>query len=94
MRVSRGMIHTDRITFTVILCLIHLKGMKSSSYYQLIETLFQHLLRSKEAVAAVSDKTPTSSTARLSPDQLDNMIKLETKYVKNTRICKIIARSY
>lgn len=46
-RVARGMLHTDRLTFALLLCRIHLKGVPSESN---LDQEFNFFLRGKEGV--------------------------------------------
>lgn len=46
-RVARGMLHTDRLTFALLLCRIHLKGIPSEPN---LDQEFNFFLRGKEGV--------------------------------------------
>ena len=44
-RVARGMLHSDRITFAILLCRIHLRGLNAEPH---LDAEFQHFLRGKD----------------------------------------------
>lgn len=46
-RVARGMLHNDRLTFALLLCRIHLKGVPSEPN---LDQEFNFFLRGKEGV--------------------------------------------
>ncbi|KAL3873221.1 hypothetical protein ACJMK2_036362 [Sinanodonta woodiana] len=65
-RVGRGMLHEDRVTFGIQLCRIHLKGMGSESTY---DKEFHQFLRSQEGLlsekhtVAIQGLTPQQQAA-------------------------------
>lgn len=71
-RVSRGMLHTDRLSFALLLARIRLRGVSSESTY---DPEFQYLLKSKEGLFNSS----TSAIAGLTPEQTDSMLRLSNK---------------
>lgn len=50
-RVARGMLHNDRLTFAILLCRIHLKGVASELN---LDQEFNFFLRGKEGVFTTS----------------------------------------
>jgi dynein heavy chain 1 len=48
-RVARGMLHMDRLTFALLLCRIHLRGLASEP---LLDSEFDHFLRAKDGVVS------------------------------------------
>lgn len=66
------MLHTDRLSFALLLARIRLRGVSSESTYD-IE--FQFLLKSKEGLFNSS----TSAIAGLTPEQTDSMLRLSNK---------------
>ena len=44
-RVARGMLHMDRLTFAILLCRIHLRGLAGESN---LDAEFQYFLRAKD----------------------------------------------
>ena len=44
-RVARGMLHMDRLTFAILLCRIHLRGLAGEPH---LDAEFQHFLRAKD----------------------------------------------
>ncbi|XP_067011460.2 dynein heavy chain, cytoplasmic isoform X2 [Anabrus simplex] len=71
-RVARGMLHTDRLTFSLLLCRIHLKGVPSEPN---LDAEFNFFLRGKEGVLA--SKAPTLEG--LNTEQLEAMYRLSTR---------------
>jgi dynein heavy chain 1 len=67
-RVARGMLHSDRITFCLLLGRIYLKQKPNEPTY---DAEFQHLLRGQEGLVQQH-----AAVAGLSPEQLDAMHKL------------------
>ena len=51
-RVARGMLHIDRLTFAVLLCRIHLRGLTHEPH---LDAEFQHFLRGKEGLINNTD---------------------------------------
>ncbi|XP_050702243.1 dynein heavy chain, cytoplasmic-like isoform X2 [Eriocheir sinensis] len=72
MRVSRGMLHTDRLVLAILLARIRLKGVTSEPSY---DSEFQFLLKSKEGLL----NTTISAMAGLTPEQTDSMLRLSKK---------------
>ena len=48
-RVARGMLHMDRLTFALLLCRIHLRGLASEPH---LDPEFDHFLRAKDGVVS------------------------------------------
>lgn len=71
-RVARGMLHHDRLTFAILLCRIHLKGIASEVT---IDDEFTFFLRGKEGVLNV--RVPPMSN--LSSEQQDASMWLSTR---------------
>ncbi|MBN3298743.1 DYHC1 protein, partial [Amia calva] len=69
-RVARGMLHSDHITFAMLLARINLKGMTSEPSF---DPEFQHFLRGKEIVLT---GTVLPKIKGLSTDQTEAMIRL------------------
>ncbi|XP_061071720.1 cytoplasmic dynein 1 heavy chain 1 isoform X1 [Conger conger] len=69
-RVARGMLHSDHITFAMLLARISLKAKTSEPVY---DTEFQHFLRGKEIVLA---GTSVPKVKGLTTDQCEAMIRL------------------
>ncbi|XP_063589419.1 dynein heavy chain, cytoplasmic-like isoform X2 [Penaeus indicus] len=82
-RVSRGMLHTDRLSFALLLARIRLRGVSSESTY---DTEFQFLLKSKEGLFNSS----TSAIAGLTPEQTDSMLRLSNKIRAFTNVDKFV----
>ncbi|XP_046600571.1 dynein heavy chain, cytoplasmic isoform X5 [Neodiprion lecontei] len=68
-RVARGMLHTDRLTFALLLCRIHLKGIITESTY---DNEFTFFLRGKEGVLNIRG-APVNG---LSSEQQEAMMRL------------------
>ncbi len=51
-RVARGMLHIDRLTFAVLLCRIHLRGLNAEPH---LDAEFQHFLRGKDGLINNTD---------------------------------------
>ena len=71
-RVARGMLHNDRLTFALLLCRIHLKGISSGIMY---DNEFTFFLRGKEGVLNV--RIPPMSN--LSSEQQEALMRLSTR---------------
>ncbi|XP_011314571.1 dynein heavy chain, cytoplasmic isoform X1 [Fopius arisanus] len=71
-RVARGMLHADRLTFALLLCRIHLKGISTESSYDQEFTFF---LRGKEGVLNV--RGPMIQC--LSSEQQEAMLRLSLR---------------
>lgn len=69
-RVSRGMLHQDRITFAILLARIHLRQSANEITYDLE---FQHFLRGQESVVV---DVPNIDIPGLSPQQLQAVKRL------------------
>ncbi|XP_070577189.1 cytoplasmic dynein 1 heavy chain 1-like [Ptychodera flava] len=69
-RVARGMLHKDRITFSILMCKIYLKGVSSEPDY---EQEFQHFLRGSEKQL---DSRRMPEYKGLSNDQVSSMMRL------------------
>lgn len=69
-RVARGMLHTDRLTFALLLCRIHLKGIPSEPN---LDQEFNFFLRGKEGVV---DSSNVSDIDVLSQDQQEALARL------------------
>ncbi|XP_077296363.1 dynein heavy chain, cytoplasmic isoform X2 [Arctopsyche grandis] len=70
-RVARGMLHTDRLTFALLLSRIHLKGRSQDEH---LEQEFQVFLRGKEGVVSV-----TSAMDGLTIEQHEAMVRLSMR---------------
>jgi dynein heavy chain 1 len=73
-RVARGMLHTDRLTFELLLCRIHLKGVPNQPS---LDQEFTFFLRGKEGM--LTSKPP--SMEGLSQEQLEALFRMSTRYV-------------
>nr|CAD7423028.1 unnamed protein product [Timema monikensis] len=71
-RVARGMLHTDRLTFALLLCRIHLKGVPSEVS---LDQEFTFFLRGKEGM--LTSKPP--SMEGLNTEQLEALFRLSTR---------------
>ncbi|XP_054005626.1 dynein heavy chain, cytoplasmic isoform X1 [Hylaeus anthracinus] len=71
-RVGRGMLHTDRLTFALLLCRIHLKGIATESTY---DSEFTFFLRGKEGVLNI--RGPLAPN--LSSEQQEAMMRLSLR---------------
>lgn len=71
-RVARGMLHTDRLTFALLLCRIHLKGIASESTY---DSEFTFFLRGKEGVLNI--RAPP--VPYLSSEQQEAMMRISIR---------------
>ncbi|XP_031789302.2 dynein heavy chain, cytoplasmic isoform X5 [Nasonia vitripennis] len=71
-RVARGMLHNDRLTFALLLCRIHLKGIASGVTY---DNEFTFFLRGKEGVLNV--RIP--HIPNLSSEQQEALVRLSTR---------------
>ncbi|XP_050037127.2 dynein heavy chain, cytoplasmic isoform X2 [Dermacentor andersoni] len=69
-RVTRGMLHEDKLVFALLLCRIHLRGFSQETNF---EHELNHLLRGKEGILPGQ---PTIHVAGLSPDQLEGATAL------------------
>lgn len=72
-RVARGMLHTDRLTFALLLCRIHLKGTGADDT---LEQTFATFLRGKEGF--VSHSAPLEP---LTLQQHDFAARLSSRYI-------------
>lgn len=73
-RVARGMLHTDRLTFALLLCRIHLKGVPSEPN---LDQEFNFFLRGKEGVFS---SAVGSVVGTLSVEQQEAMTRLVSRY--------------
>lgn len=73
-RVARGMLHTDRLTFALLLCRIHLKGVPSEPN---LDQEFNFFLRGKEGVFS---NMVSSAVEGLSVEQQEAMTRLVSRY--------------
>ncbi|KAK3866515.1 hypothetical protein Pcinc_027959 [Petrolisthes cinctipes] len=71
-RVSRGMLHTDRLALAVLLARIRLRGVTAEPSY---DVEFQFLLKSKEGLL----NSTLSAIPGLTPEQTDSMLRLGNK---------------
>ncbi|GBM53740.1 Dynein heavy chain, cytoplasmic [Araneus ventricosus] len=69
-RVTRGVLHEDRLIFALLLCKIYLKGLSSEPNF---EHEFNHLLRGREGILPGQ---PTIHVPGLNPDQLEGATAL------------------
>ncbi|CAN7979476.1 unnamed protein product [Ixodes pacificus] len=69
-RVTRGMLHEDKLAFALLLCRIHLRGFSQESNF---EHELNHLLRGKEGILPGQ---PTIHVVGLAPDQLEGATAL------------------
>jgi dynein heavy chain 1 len=82
-RVARGMLHNDRLTFSLLLCRIHLKGMTSGVTY---DNEFTFFLRGKEGVLNI--RIP--QIPNLSSDQQEALMRLSTRLPSFRKLADII----
>ncbi|KAK7789348.1 hypothetical protein R5R35_002380 [Gryllus longicercus] len=71
-RVARGMLHTDRLTFALLLCRIHLKGVPSEPS---LDAEFNFFLRGREGM--LTQRPPTMEG--LNNEQLEALFRLSTR---------------
>lgn len=69
-RVTRGVLHEDRLIFALLLCKIYLRGLSSEPNF---EHEFHHFLRGKEGILPGQ---PTIHMAGLNPEQLESATAL------------------
>ncbi|KFM80266.1 Dynein heavy chain, cytoplasmic, partial [Stegodyphus mimosarum] len=69
-RVTRGVLHEDRLIFALLLCKIYLKGLSSEPNF---EHEFNHFLRGREGILPGQ---PTIHLPGLNPDQLEGATAL------------------
>ncbi|XP_064484606.1 dynein heavy chain, cytoplasmic-like isoform X2 [Ornithodoros turicata] len=69
-RVTRGMLHEDKLAFALLLCRIHLRGFSQEPNF---EHEFHHFLRGKEGILPGQ---PTIHKEGLSPEQLEGATAL------------------
>ncbi|XP_037905377.1 dynein heavy chain, cytoplasmic isoform X4 [Hermetia illucens] len=69
-RVARGMIHSDRLTFALLMCKIHLKGTSEQN----LDAEFNFFLRSKEGLLASQQHIEG-----LSPEQIEAVNRLTVR---------------
>jgi dynein heavy chain 1 len=72
-RVARGMLHNDRLTFAILLCRIHLKGVPSEPN---LDQEFSFFLRGKEGVF---NRSTSLSIDGLNSEQQEAMMRLSTR---------------
>ncbi|XP_044006814.1 dynein heavy chain, cytoplasmic isoform X3 [Aphidius gifuensis] len=82
-RVARGMLHADRLTFALLLCRIHLKGIINESTF---DDEFTFFLRGKEGVLNV--RGPLISS--LSSEQQEAMMRLSLRLPAFKKLGQII----
>lgn len=83
-RVARGMLHADRLTFALLLCRIHLKGLPNEKS---LDQEFMFFLRGKEGVLDIS----LPAVEGLNQEQLEAMMRISTKLKPFKNIAKVIA---
>jgi dynein heavy chain 1, cytosolic len=71
-RVARGMLHTDRLTFAILLCRIHLKGTSEPN----LDQEFNFFLRNKEGLVSTGDGYHIDG---VSSEQLESITRLSTR---------------
>ena len=74
-RVARGMLHTDRLTFALLLCRIHLKGVPSEPN---LDVEFNFFLRGKEGVFTSTNEVFIDG---LTIEQQEALTRMSAKYV-------------
>lgn len=82
-RVARGMLHADRLTFALLLCRIHLKGVPNEST---LDEEFHFFLRGKEGMLDLNPPTVEG----LSQEQLEAIMRISTKLKPFKNIAKTI----
>ncbi|KAK6637160.1 Dynein heavy chain, cytoplasmic [Polyplax serrata] len=82
-RVARGMLHADRLTFALLLCRIHLKGVPHESSF---DEEFHFFLRGKEGMLDVGPP----SLEGLNQEQLENIMRISTKLKPFKNLVKTI----
>lgn len=85
-RVGRGMLHCDRLTFAILLCRIHLKGITTESTY---DNEFTFFLRGKEGVLNVR----SAPVASLSSEQQEAVLRLSLRLPAFKRLSDKIQES-
>ena len=71
-RVARGMLHIDRLTFALLLCRIHLKGVPAEPG---LDQEFTFFLRGKEGMLT----SKPQSMEGLNQEQLEALCRLSTR---------------
>lgn len=79
-RVARGMLHTDRLTFALLLCRIHLKGIPTEPN---LDQEFNFFLRGKEGVFNTSNIIYSEG---LSSEQQEALTRLSNRYIHFNKI--------
>lgn len=82
-RVARGMLHTDRLTFALLLCRIHLKGIASESTY---DNEFAFFLRGKEGVLSIRGQPVLC----LGSEQQEAMVRLSLRVPAFKNLANVI----
>ncbi|XP_074099131.1 dynein heavy chain, cytoplasmic isoform X3 [Cotesia typhae] len=82
-RVARGMLHADRMTFALLLCRIHLKGIVSESTY---DPEFTFFLRGKEGVMNVRGPLIPNLTS----EQQEAMLRLSLRLPAFKKLAQFI----
>ncbi|XP_055383630.1 dynein heavy chain, cytoplasmic isoform X2 [Condylostylus longicornis] len=72
-RVARGMLHNDRLTFALLMCKIHLKGIPQETN---LDQEFNFFLRSREGLITISDKVDG-----LTQEQLEGITRLSSRLI-------------
>ncbi|XP_034246592.1 dynein heavy chain, cytoplasmic-like isoform X2 [Thrips palmi] len=71
-RVARGMLHTDRLTFAILLCRIHLKGVPNEAS---LDSEFTFFLRGKEGML---NSSPPAIEG-LNQEQIEAVVRLSSR---------------
>lgn len=71
-RVARGMLHSDRLTFAILLCRIHLKGTSEPN----MDQEFNFFLRNKEGLVSAPDHQHIDG---VSSEQLESITRLASR---------------
>ncbi|KAK3912297.1 Dynein heavy chain, cytoplasmic [Frankliniella fusca] len=85
-RVARGMLHTDRLTFAILLCRIHLKGVLTEAS---LDTEFTFFLRGKEGM--MNSSPP--AVEGLNQEQIEAMVRLSSRIPAYKHLAKKIKDS-
>lgn len=69
------MLHTDRLTFALLLCRIHLKGIPTEPN---LDEEFNFFLRGKEGVVSIAN---VESMEMLNYEQMEALVRLSSRFV-------------
>lgn len=88
-RVTRGMLHTDRLTFAILLARIYLRGLNSEPH---LDVEFQHFLKGKDGYLSSSTLAGLEALA-LSQEEVAALARLAAKIPAFKQLTKKIQGS-